>query len=114
MTDLGDTMKKVILAGIGAAAQTTEKAQALLNDMVKKGELTVEQGKVLNQELRHDLGEKRKENRADTESGADKKETVSKLLQDLSVEDLKALKAKLDALDLDKVRDDTINDESVD
>ncbi len=34
--------KKIILAGIGAAALTAVKSKALLDDMVEKGELTVE------------------------------------------------------------------------
>ena len=48
MERIGDGLKKLLLAGIGAAALTGEKAQDLVDDLVKKGELTVEQGKVLN------------------------------------------------------------------
>ena len=46
MEKLTDNLKKVILAGIGAVATTAEKSKDVLDDMVKKGELTVEQGKV--------------------------------------------------------------------
>jgi len=106
MADLGDTMKKVILAGIGAAAETTEKAQAMLDDMVKKGELTIEQGKVLNQELKHDVKEKWNSTREEASKKAAQKD-LSDILKDMSTEDLKALKAKLDALDLDdEVKED--------
>ena len=42
--NLTDNLKKVILAGIGAVATTAEKSKDVLDDMVKKGELTVEQG----------------------------------------------------------------------
>lgn len=55
MDGLGENLKKVILAGIGAAAVTAEKSKELLEEMVKKGELTVEQGKVLNEELKHNI-----------------------------------------------------------
>ena len=55
MEKLTDNLKKVILAGIGAVATTAEKSKDVLDDMVKKGELTVEQGKVLNEELKHNL-----------------------------------------------------------
>ena len=48
-------MKKILLAGIGAAATTAEKSKEILDDLVKKGELTVEQGKVLNEELKHNV-----------------------------------------------------------
>ena len=44
MADIVDLMKKAFLAGVGAAAEGTEKADQLLKDMIKKGEITVEQG----------------------------------------------------------------------
>ena len=40
---LGAEMKKILLAGIGAVALTTEKAKDLVDDLVNKGEITVEQ-----------------------------------------------------------------------
>lgn len=55
MDGLGENMKKLLLAGIGAVAVTAEKSKELLDEMVKKGELTVEQGKVLNEELKHTI-----------------------------------------------------------
>ena len=41
----GDGIKKFVLMGIGAAAMTVEKSQQMVDELVKKGELTVEQGK---------------------------------------------------------------------
>ena len=55
MDQLGESLRKLILAGIGAAAATKEKSDELLKELVKKGELTIEQGKVLNEELKHNL-----------------------------------------------------------
>ena len=46
--DFGDGLRKVFLAGVGALATTVEKSQEIVDDLVKKGELTVEQGKALN------------------------------------------------------------------
>ena len=46
--ELGEGIKKLLLAGIGTAAVTAEKSKEVLDELVKKGELTVEQGKVLN------------------------------------------------------------------
>ena len=43
--DFGDGLRKVFLAGVGALATTVEKSQEIVDDLVKKGELTVEQGK---------------------------------------------------------------------
>lgn len=44
MDNLGESLKKVMLAGVGALATTAEKSKEILDDLVKKGELTVEQG----------------------------------------------------------------------
>lgn len=49
--DLSAGMRKAFLAGVGAVAVGAEKSQELVDDLIKKGELTVEQGKVLNEEL---------------------------------------------------------------
>ena len=46
-------LEKIILAGIGAMASTAEKSRELLDELVKKGELTIEQGKIINEELKH-------------------------------------------------------------
>ena len=53
MDAISEGLRKLILAGIGAVAATKEKSEVILDELVKKGELTVEQGKVLNEELKH-------------------------------------------------------------
>ena len=62
MDQLGESIRKLILAGIGAAAVTKEKSEAVVRELIKKGELTVEQGKVLNEELKHNIKEAIREN----------------------------------------------------
>ena len=59
---LTDSMKKIMLAGIGAVAVTAEKSKDIIDELVTKGELTVEQGKVLNEELKHKVKETIKDN----------------------------------------------------
>lgn len=59
--DFSEGLKKVFLAGIGAVATTVETATDLVDTFVEKGELTVEQGKVLNEELKHNLKTKMKD-----------------------------------------------------
>lgn len=54
MDNLGEGLRKLLLAGIGAAATTGEKAQEILDDLVKKGELTMEQRKSLGKEIKFD------------------------------------------------------------
>lgn len=51
MLDPVDVIRKTFLAGVGAVATGAEKSQELVNDLVRKGEITVEQGKTLNEEL---------------------------------------------------------------
>lgn len=55
MDQFSEGIRKLILAGIGAVAATKEKSEVILDELVKKGELTVEQGKVLNEELKHNI-----------------------------------------------------------
>ena len=55
MDRLGEGLKKLALAGIGTAAYAVEKSADILDTLAKKGEETVEQGKVLNKELKHNV-----------------------------------------------------------
>ena len=55
--DFGDGLRKVFLAGVGALATTVEKSQEIVEALVAKGELTVEQGKALNTELKRRAAE---------------------------------------------------------
>ena len=50
---LSDAARKVFLTGVGAIAVGAEKTADVVNDLVEKGELTVEQGKAVNEELKH-------------------------------------------------------------
>lgn len=70
MEKMSDGLKKVILAGIGAMAVTAEKSKDILDELVKRGELTVEQGKILNQELKHNIKETVKERKEETDDFA--------------------------------------------
>lgn len=78
-------MKKILLAGIGAAATTAEKSKEILDDLVKKGELTVEQGKVLNEELKHNV---KQTFQKDEQDPAD-------VLKGMTLEQIEALKAAI-------------------
>lgn len=49
--DIANGLNKAFLASVGAVAATAEKSQQVIDDFVKKGELTVQQGKDLNAEL---------------------------------------------------------------
>ena len=53
--DLSNEMKKIFLMGVGAAATTAEKSKEIIDSLIEKGELTIEQGKTLNEELKYNL-----------------------------------------------------------
>lgn len=58
LSSLNEELKKIFLAGLGAAAFSAEKSKQIVDELVKRGELTLEQGKVLNEELRRTIKEK--------------------------------------------------------
>ena len=103
MEKLTDNLKKVILAGIGAVATTAEKSKD--DDMVKKGELTVEQGKVLNEELKHNLKQTVKNN-VNVKVKVTTPEELSELLDKMTPEQLEALKAQI------KAKESTVDSEA--
>lgn len=94
MDKLSDNLKKVFLAGVGAVAVTAEKSKELLDEMVEKGELTVEQGKVLNEELKHNLKKTVKE-KVNVSVKASSPEELSELLEKMTPEQIEALKAQI-------------------
>lgn len=97
---LGEDVKKVLLAGIGAAALTAEKSKDVVEELVKKGELTVEQGKILNEELKRDIKEKICPKKDEDI------ETITKSLEGLSLEELQVIKEKIEALQNVGVKDE--------
>ena len=48
-----DGFKDIFLAGVGALAITGEKAKEVVDALIEKGGITVEQGKDINHELQH-------------------------------------------------------------
>lgn len=51
-------VKKIFLAGVGAAVMTYDKALEIIEQLVARGKLTVEEGKELSEELKKDIKEK--------------------------------------------------------
>lgn len=90
MDQLGEGLRKLILAGVGAVAATKEKSEVIFQELVRKGELTVEQGRVLNEELKHNLREAILENV--TVNVLDMSEDIMSSVKDMDDEQLEALK----------------------
>jgi len=107
MERLTDGLKKILLAGIGTVAVTAEKSKEVLDEMVKRGELTVEQGKVLNQELKHNIKDTVKKN----VNVSVKPQSPEELLDKMTPEQIQALKSKLaqmDEADVDQEADESV------
>ncbi|EDR98150.1 hypothetical protein ANACAC_01773 [Anaerostipes caccae L1-92] len=93
--DFGEGMKKVLLAGIGAMAATADSAKDIVEDLVKKGELTVEQGKVVNEELKHKAKQKLKDHV--TVNVVKDYRDLMDAVDDMSEEDLDRLMDRIEA-----------------
>lgn len=101
LSELGEGLKKVVLAGIGAVAMTAEKSEELIEELVKKGELTAKQGKVLNEELRHKVKEAVQEGKAMYEKKCEEARETQLLneLVRMTPAQRAALKCKLEELE---------------
>lgn len=86
--NLTDGLKKILLAGVGAVALTVEKAEEILDEMVEKGEITVDQGKALNTELKRTI----KENPLGKDKEDKEEKDLSKVVDGLSKDELAKLK----------------------
>ena len=97
-----ETLENIMLMGLGAMVMTSEKAKGLKEELLKKGEEAYKQGQELNEELKHNISEKIKENVTVTVEKKDlTKDELIDRIKGLSEEDkkeiLKLLKAKKDA-----------------
>jgi polyhydroxyalkanoate synthesis regulator phasin len=84
----GDGIKTIILAGIGAVAYSAEKGQEIIGDLVKKGEITVEQGKDLNKDLQRSFKESMGKRGIDIDE-------ISEKVSKMSSEELAKIKEQL-------------------
>ena len=85
-----DMLKKIFLAGIGTLALTYEKSNEMIQTLVEKGKITVEQGKELNEELKRVINNK--------DNTKDNKEDLKEILKDLNLatkEDLANLELRI-------------------
>lgn len=91
-------LKNILLAGIGSMAFTYEKAIDMVDVLVKKGELTVNQGKELNEELKKVMDKKDKDDKEAKEEP--KIDEIKKMLENLPTkQDIDDIKNRLDNLE---------------
>jgi len=98
--NIGDDLKKILLAGLGAVATTAEKSKELVDQLAKKGEITWEQGKVLNEELSQKVKKAVKENLGPIiGEGKTVVENVVENLRTMTREQLKSVKEQIEAME---------------
>ena len=51
--DVTEGLRRIALAGVGAVAMGAERGEEAVDELVRRGERAVDQGKALNQELTH-------------------------------------------------------------
>ena len=113
--DLTNGIKKAFLASVGAAATTAEVTKDIVEKMIEKGEQTVKQGKVLNQELKHNA--KKKVNEHVSVEVTKKYDDAFECVDEMSAEDLELLKeriAKAEALQEEKQEMESEESETMD
>ena len=92
-----DEIKKVLLFGVVAVASTYEKATEVVDDLVKRGKITIDEGKELGEELKRTFKEKTKEKNNFSDISNDNIEVNKYVLRD-EYEMLKARVYKLEKL----------------
>lgn len=88
-------LEKVILSGLGLASLTQEKAQKLVDELVKEGEMTEKDGAVMAKKVMDNIEKSRKE----MEGKVDK--TVKEIIAKANIsskKDLAALEKKIDEI----------------
>lgn len=103
MKNLSDDLRKIFLAGIGAVAVTAEKGKEMIDSLVEKGEITFEQGKTLNEELKRNVNETFHKNACTMREN----DGLLSQLEKLTPEELDTVKQKLAEMEKQKNGDNS-------
>lgn len=100
------TLKKLLMAGLGSMAYTYEKGAEIVEELIKKGEITISQGKELNQELKRKSSEEKTEPSVKASQPLEHEGAVWEMLRDVlsgmdiaTKEDIKKLEERLSRLE---------------
>ena len=96
---LKDSMKRVLYAGIGAAATGLEAAAGLVDKFVEKGESTVAQGKAATRDF-SEKAKQKKDDFVEEQLTEEQRAKLRKALDDVDVFAKKAADATKEALDI--------------
>jgi len=113
LESFSEDLKKIFLFGVGAMAMTAEKSKVIIDELVAKGELTVEQGKVLNEELMHNIKQTIRDNvNVGKPTAPPSVETMAADLDKMTKEELQVLKEKIASLEMDETVNETSDKEN--
>lgn len=74
-----EDLKNIFLMGLGAMSMTSDKALELKEDLKKKGQLAYQRGVIVNEELKHNLKDKMKDNVTVVVENMDKEEILRQI-----------------------------------
>ncbi|MCU6761662.1 Uncharacterized conserved protein [uncultured Roseburia sp.] len=109
-----ENVKKVLLAGVGAAATAVEKTQEVTEELIKKGKSLVEEGKAANEELKRDAKVKVKSKVKEALNLDDEitdSESLEEILKQLTPLERQVIREKLDILEREETDDKKVSDE---
>ena len=109
-----ENVKKVLLAGVGAAATAVEKTQEVTEKFIKKGKSLVEEGKAANEELKRDAKVKVKSKVKEALNLDDEitdSESLEEILKQLTPLERQVIREKLDILEREETDDKIVSDE---
>lgn len=86
-----EDLKNILLMGLGAMSLTTEKAKDLKEELLKKGNELYDSGSALNEELKHNIKEKIKDNVTVVVNKDVTKEDIMKALNKMNDKDKKEI-----------------------
>lgn len=90
-----DELKRIFLVGVGITSTSVEKAEQLIEEMVDKGRMTVQEGRELQSELTRKVSDSRPAMKGEMTALKSEVEQMGFATK----EDLAQLEAKLTALD---------------
>ena len=104
---MSNEAKKIFLTGLGTAALTWEKAGEVINELIEKGKLSVDEGKELSQELKRNITSKGTETKDNVKQKIDDimpltKDGVKEILEEMNYAtkaDILELKSKIEELE---------------
>lgn len=114
LENISEDIKKIFLFGIGAVATTAEKSKELIDELVAKGELTVEQGKILNEELKHNIKESFKDAAAAKNENPPTADTVVENMDKMTAEEIQKIKAKIEMMEAEPAAKEIVSLERAD